>query len=77
MGIFDRFRSLLDGKLNVDQQYELLRSAVSGTMSSFYMAKDKRTGEVVGLKILDTEKTTFFESRFKGLSKPTEGEIAQ
>ena len=77
MGILDRFKSLLDGKLNVDQQYELLRAAVSGTMSSFYMAKDKKSGDVVGLKILDTEKTNFFESRFKGLSKPSEGDIAQ
>jgi len=77
MGLFNRFRSLLDGKLNVEQQYELLRSAVSGTMSSFYMARDKKSGEVVGLKILDPEKTTFFEARFKGLKKPSEGEIAE
>ncbi len=75
MGIFDRFRTLLDGKLNVNQRYDLIREAVSGTMSAFYMAKDKKTGEVVGLKILDTEKTNFFEGRFKGLEKPSEGEI--
>jgi serine/threonine protein kinase len=76
MGLFDRFKSLLDSKLNVEQRYELLREAVSGTMSSFYMARDRKTGEVVGLKILDPSKTDFFESRFKGLSKPSEGEIA-
>ena len=29
-----------------------------------------------GLKVLDPEKTAYFESRFKGLDKPTEGEIA-
>lgn len=77
MGIFDRFRTMLDGKLNVNQRYDLIREAVSGTMSAFYMAKDKKTGEVVGLKILDTEKTNFFEGRFKGLEKPSEGEIGE
>jgi serine/threonine-protein kinase len=76
MGLFDQLRSLFDGKLNVEQRFELLREAVSGTMSSFYMARDRKTGEVVGLKILDSAKTEFFESRFKGLSKPSEGEIA-
>jgi serine/threonine protein kinase len=76
MGLFDQFKSLLDGKLNVEQRYELMREAVSGTMSSFYMARDRKSGDVVGLKILDPGKTEFFESRFKGLSKPSEGEIA-
>ncbi len=76
MGLFDQFKSLLDGKLNIEQRYELLREAVSGTMSSFYMARDRKSGEVIGLKILDPAKTDFFEARFKGLSKPREGEIA-
>ena len=40
------------------------------------MARDLRTGKVVGLKILDPEKTAAFEARFKGLRKPSEGEIA-
>ena len=76
MGLLDQFKSLLDGKLNIDQRYELLREAVSGTMSAFYMARDRKTGDVVGLKVLDVEKTIFFEARFKGLEKPSEGEIA-
>lgn len=76
MGLFDSFKSLLDTKLNVDQRYEFAREAVSGTMSAFRQAKDKKTGEVVGLKVLDREKTEFFEARFKGLKKPSEGEIA-
>ena len=76
MGLLDQFKSLLDGKLNIDQRYELLREAVSGTMSSFYMARDRKSGDVVGLKVLDVEKTMFFEARFKGLEKPSEGEIA-
>ena len=76
MGLLDQFKSMLEGKLSISQRYELLREAVSGTMSSFYMAKDKKTGEVVGLKVLDPEKTEFFEARFKGLEKPSEGEVA-
>ncbi|MCP4191483.1 MAG: serine/threonine protein kinase [Planctomycetaceae bacterium] len=76
MGLLDQFKSLLEGKLSISQRYELLREAVSGTMSSFHMAKDKKTGKVVGLKVLDPEKTEFFEARFKGLEKPSEGEIA-
>ena len=38
--------------------------------------RDKRSGNIVGLKIADPEKTDAFESRFKGLGKPSEGEIA-
>ncbi len=76
MGLLDQFKSLLEGKLSIENRYELLREAVSGTMSAFYMAKDKKTGEIVGLKVLDPTKTEFFESRFKGLEKPSEGEIA-
>lgn len=75
MGLFDRFKA--SRKLNVESRFELLRAAISGTMSSFYMARDKKSDEVVGLKILDVEKTEHFESRFKGITKPTEGEIGE
>jgi serine/threonine-protein kinase len=67
---------LKDSRLDVAERFELLREAVSGTMSSFYMARDRRTGKVVGLKILDPEKYAAFETRFKGTRKPWEGEIA-
>ena len=40
------------------------------------MARDLRTDTVVGLKILDPKKTAAFEGRFRGLNKPSEGEIA-
>jgi len=62
-------------RLDVTSRFELLREAVFGTMSEFYMARDRRSGEIVGLKLLDTEKSAAFEARFKGLKKPTEGEI--
>ncbi|MFC1759861.1 serine/threonine protein kinase [Planctomycetota bacterium] len=75
MGLFDRFKS--GRKLNVESRFELLRAAVSGTMSAFYMARDRKSDEVVGLKILDVEKTEHFEARFKGITKPAEGEIGE
>lgn len=64
------------GRLNVANRFELMRKAVSGSMSKFHMARDRKSGEIVGLKILDEEKTEQFESRFPGLKKPSEGEIA-
>lgn len=78
MGLFDSLRSLVtvEKRLNVEARFELLREAVTGTMSSFHMARDKKTREVFGLKVLDAEKTGHFEARFKGLHKPSEGEIA-
>ncbi|MFV2067737.1 MAG: serine/threonine protein kinase [Pirellulales bacterium] len=71
------FKSILQaGKADVQARYEILREAVSGTMSKFYKARDRETGEIVGLKVLDRIKTDAFEARFKGLNKPSEGEIS-
>ncbi|HET6882171.1 MAG TPA: serine/threonine-protein kinase [Pirellulales bacterium] len=76
MGLLDQFKSILSGgRTDVRAKYELLREVESGTMSKFYKARDKQTGKLVGLKILDPKKTADFEARFKGLNKPTEGEI--
>lgn len=77
MGFLDRFKSMLKSdKLDVDERFERLRSAISGTMSDFYMARDRESKEVVGLKIAKRDKLELFEARFKGLNKPSEGEIA-
>jgi serine/threonine protein kinase len=76
MSLLDRLKSLFAGRLDVRQRFELMREAISGTMSSFYMARDRQTGQIVGLKILDPKKTAAVESRYKGLKKPSEGEIA-
>lgn len=75
MGFFANLLS--GGRVDVASRFEILREAISGTMSEFYKARDRKTGQVVGVKVLDRAKTEFFESRFKGLKKPTEGEIAQ
>jgi eukaryotic-like serine/threonine-protein kinase len=77
MPLFDHLKSMLSGgRLNVSDRFVLLHEAVSGTMSNFYMARDLQSGRVVGLKILDLEKTVAFQKRFKGLKKPCEGAIA-
>ncbi|MEM9187255.1 MAG: serine/threonine-protein kinase [Planctomycetota bacterium] len=77
MGFGNFFKSLLEGgKVDVARRYEFLREAVSGTMSDFHMARDRETGDIVGLKILDKQKTEQLESRFRGAEKPSEGRIA-
>jgi serine/threonine-protein kinase len=77
LGIGKLSKSFLEGgKVDIASRYEILREAVSGTMSNFHMARDRETNEIIGLKILDKEKTEALEARFKGLKKPTEGEIA-
>ncbi|MBP87214.1 MAG: protein kinase [Planctomycetaceae bacterium] len=77
MGFVDKLKSFLGpGKLDVNARFELLREAVSGTMSKFYMARDRESEQVVGLKLADQEKLEAFEARFTGFNKPSEGEIA-
>ncbi len=75
MGLLGNLKSLFGSKCNVAARFEKLRETISGTMSTFYMARDRQTGQIVGLKLLDAEKLKTFESRFKGLNKPGEGEI--
>jgi serine/threonine-protein kinase len=77
MGLFDRLQGMFQSdRVNLRDRFEILRKAVSGTMSKFYMARDLKTDQIVGLKIADAEKVGTFEARFKGLRKPSEGEIA-
>jgi eukaryotic-like serine/threonine-protein kinase len=77
LGLLQKFTDIFkDRRVEVNERFELLREAISGTMSNFYMARDRKTGKTVGLKILDPEKCAAFEARFKGLKKPSEGEIA-
>ena len=45
MGLFGNLKSLFDKQLTVQTRYELLREAISGTMSNFYMARDRETGK--------------------------------
>ena len=79
MGLFDKIfgKSEDNKRADIELRFERIRSAVSGTMSNFFVAKDRfNNNEIVGVKLCDIDKVEFFENRFKGLNKPTEGEIA-
>lgn len=78
MSLLKKFTSFFAGqpKLDIASRFEILREAVSGTMSEFYKVREHGTGRTLGLKILDLEKQQFFDSRFAGLKRPKEGEIA-
>lgn len=75
MTLFDQFLSMLSSKVDLDSKYEMLRETVSGTMSSFFKVRDRETGQIVGLKILDPEKSNIIDGRFKGCNKPSEAKI--
>jgi serine/threonine protein kinase len=65
------------GRIDVETRFARQRTAVTGTMSHFFVAKDhEHNDRLVGVKVLDIEKMELFESRFKGLGKPSEGQIA-
>jgi len=74
------FLKTLFGKprLNYRQKYELLQEAISGTMSQVFKARDKQTGELVAVKIIDSDILKKVNARWKtmGIKKPTEGEIS-
>ena len=77
MSLTTFFKSILDGgKVDINKRYVIMRDAVSGTMSNFHMVRDRETEQIVGLKILDKHKTEQLEMRFRGLDKPSEGQIA-
>lgn len=78
MGLLDKLSAMFrtESRCDVETRFERLRSSVFGTMSNFYVARDRVRNEVVGVKLCDAEKVAFFENRFKGLNKPSEGEIA-
>jgi serine/threonine-protein kinase len=76
-GFLSQLQALFgDQRVDVSARFELLRDAISGTMSNFHLARDIISGKHIGLKLLDKDKTAAFEARFKGLNKPSEGEIA-
>ena len=90
MGLFDslkaKFNSGSSGvakanvkanaRINVELRFDRMRTSATGTMSNFFVANDREHKRTVGVKLLDIEKMEQFEARFKGLKKPSEGEIA-
>jgi serine/threonine-protein kinase len=81
MGLLDLFKknpfsTMRRSRVHIGKRFEVLRTAISGSMSKFYMARDRENDDVIGLKVADPKKSKLFESRFKELKKPVEGEIA-
>lgn len=80
MGLLDSLKNAFGGSsekiIDVDARFERSRTSATGTMSHFFVAKDRERKETVGVKLLDVEKYELFEARFKGLNKPSEGEVA-
>jgi serine/threonine protein kinase len=85
MGIFDSVKSMFGGgqrrptvsRIDLQRRFSLERTAATGTMAKFFAARDHENGgRIVGVKVLDPEKVEAFESRFRHLNKPSEGEIA-
>ena len=64
-------------KVHLWRRFEPIGEGIAGTMSQFYKARDKESGNIVGLKLPNIAKVAPIEARFKGLNKPTEGEIGQ
>jgi serine/threonine-protein kinase len=79
MGLGSLFSMFAGGPQRVDvwKKYDRLHESISGTMSSFYKVRDKATGAVYGLKIIDPAKLAPIEGRYKGLDKPSEAEVSR
>jgi serine/threonine-protein kinase len=81
MGLFDKVKGVFGRRetttyLDVSARFTIDRHAFTGTMSKFHVATEIGTNKKMGIKFLDKEKTEFFKARFKGLNKPSEGQIA-
>jgi serine/threonine protein kinase len=81
VGFFSKLQKLFAGKknslpiINVEKRFELLGRTGQGSMSKVWRARDRQSGRIVCLKVLDKEKTAKFEARFPGLKRPSEGAI--
>jgi serine/threonine protein kinase len=85
MGVFSKLAGLFSSKkkkktfaapVNIDKRFELNPAKIGqGSMSRVHRARDFKLGRVTCIKILDREKCLRFDSRFRGLRKPTEGAI--
>jgi len=75
--LFDLFRKKTKVELiDLTRRFDLIARVGQGSMSKVWRSTDTFTGQTVAVKVLDFEKTERFESRFVGLDKPSEGEIA-
>ena len=63
-------------KTDIANRFNLIGRVGQGSMSKVWRATDLQSGRTVALKVLDKEKTARFESKFQGLNKPSEGDVA-
>lgn len=63
-------------RIDIKKRFELIGRVGQGSMSKVWRARDFNSGRIIALKVLDKQKTLDLESRFVGLNKPKEGEIA-
>jgi serine/threonine protein kinase len=61
---------------NIAKRFDILGSVGSGSMSKVHRAMDRKLGREVCLKILDKKQHLALISRFPGLTRPEEGEVA-
>jgi eukaryotic-like serine/threonine-protein kinase len=76
MGLFNTLFRIGPPRTDVKQRFELIGATGQGSMSKVWRARDRESGRIVALKILDRDQTTKFEARFPGMNKPSEGVIA-
>ncbi len=78
MTLFDKKRAKRKPlqRIDINRRFDLMGRLGQGSMSKVWKAEDVTSRRLVAVKVLDKEKTIRFESRFDGLNKPTEGEIA-
>lgn len=77
MGFFSSLFSSKGGKrVDLRKRFEFLARTGQGSMSKVWRARDRDTGKILCVKVLDKEKTAKFEERFKGLKRPSEGAIS-
>lgn len=75
------FKKLFGGapkveKVDVEKRFDLKNRIGQGSMSKVWRAVDRMTGRPCALKVLDKAKLARLNSRFVGISRPTEGQIA-
>lgn len=76
--MFDKLfgKKKLHDQTDISRRFNLIGRVGQGSMSKVWKATDLQSGRMVALKVLDKEKTAKFEERFRGLHKPSEGEVA-
>ncbi len=73
--ILSVFQGSKEKRVNLSKRFELIARTGQGSMSKVWRARDRATGKIVCVKVLDRVKTARFEDRFKGLKRPSEGMV--